>query len=112
MIAFGEQVQVELAELRREEIGIVLAQLLPVGVLDEQMIRTQRRARLADELEQSPVVDVRQRGPRCARIAFPLEPYARSVGLQRALPRSACRCRPSAHGPSTERGVWWFPATS
>src|SRR6185503_180824 len=55
-----------------------------VRVFDDELIRRERRARLADELEQTAVMDARERDSRASAARVPLEPHARCIRLERA----------------------------
>ena len=70
VIALAEQVQVELGQLRREEIRIVLERLRAGAVADLQPIRLERTAIRYPPLEQSQLVQLRQLGD-ALRVVFP-----------------------------------------
>ena len=83
VVAFAEQVQIELAQLRRKEIRIVLGECDAVSIANAQPVRLQRPASRHLPFEETRVVDTAQGSGNLA----PVGPFHRDfdrVGLKHA----------------------------
>jgi hypothetical protein len=83
VIALAEQVQVELGQLRRKEIRVVLERLLAGAIADLQPIRLERPSIRYPPLEQPQLVQLRQLGD-ALRLVFPADGDRDGVGLEHA----------------------------